>query len=105
MVELQQVGAGLYTTAALFNHSCDPNIVRANVGRSMVSVTTRHIPAGQEIVDCYGLPWYSKPRETRQEITEKFYKFKCGCEACEGRWGTSDMLASLSPQVDKVTSY
>ena len=34
--ELRPLGAGLYTTAALFNHSCDPNIVRCNVGRVMV---------------------------------------------------------------------
>ena len=30
LAELQQLGAGLYPTAALFNHSCDPNIVRYN---------------------------------------------------------------------------
>ena len=28
MASLQNLGAGLYPTAALFNHSCDPNIVR-----------------------------------------------------------------------------
>ena len=28
MARLQDLGAGLYPTAALFNHSCDPNIVR-----------------------------------------------------------------------------
>ena len=28
MASLQALGAGLYPTAALFNHSCDPNIVR-----------------------------------------------------------------------------
>ena len=28
MATLQDLGAGLYPTAALFNHSCDPNIVR-----------------------------------------------------------------------------
>ena len=28
MASLEDLGAGLYPTAALFNHSCDPNIVR-----------------------------------------------------------------------------
>ena len=98
LAELQQLGAGLYSTAALFNHSCDPNIVRCNVGRSMVSVTSRVIRRGEEIVDCYGLPWYSKTRDFRQEITSKFYKFSCVCRACSEHWSTSDMLATLTLQ-------
>ena len=28
MAKMSDLGAGLYPTAALFNHSCDPNIVR-----------------------------------------------------------------------------
>ena len=96
--ELKQLGAGLYSTAALFNHSCDPNIVRCNVGRAMVSVTSREIKKGEEIFDCYGLPWYSKTRDFRQEITSKFYKFSCGCRACAEQWSTSDMLATLTLQ-------
>ena len=96
--ELRQLGAGLYSTAALFNHSCDPNIVRCNVGRAMVSVTSRQIKMGEEIFDCYGLPWYSKTRDFRQEITSKFYKFSCGCQACAEQWSTSDMLATLTLQ-------
>ena len=104
MAELQELGAGLYPTAALFNHSCDPNIVRTNIGRSMISVTTRTIRAGEEIHDCYGLPWYSKTRDLRQEITSKFYKFSCQCPPCSETWVTSDMLASLSAQVATSSS-
>ena len=37
MAKCEGLGSGLYTTAALFNHSCHPNIMRVNVGRRMVS--------------------------------------------------------------------
>ena len=92
MASLKNLGAGLYPTAALFNHSCDPNIVRCNVGRRMVSVASRDIKRGEEISDCYGLPWYSMSRQSRQEITSKFYKFHCQCPPCLEQWPTSDLL-------------
>ena len=60
MTELHHLGAGLYPTAALFNHGCEPNIVRCNPGRVMVSVAARDIRPGEEIQDCYGLPWHSR---------------------------------------------
>ena len=93
MASLHNLGAGLYPTAALFNHSCDPNIVRSSVGRKMVSLASRDIKKGEEIFDCYGLPWYSKSLKERQEITQKFYKFQCGCPPCRDNWTTSDLLA------------
>ena len=36
MAKCEGLGSGLYPTAALFNHSCHPNIMRVNVGRRMV---------------------------------------------------------------------
>ena len=36
MAQVESLGSGLYPTAALFNHSCQPNIMRVNVGRRMV---------------------------------------------------------------------
>jgi len=96
MAEMKAIGAGLYPTAALFNHSCDPNIIRCNVGRKMISVASRDIQPGEEIQDCYGLPWYSKTRDERQNITNKFYKFSCICRACKDGWVTSDLLGLYS---------
>ena len=87
MAKIEALGSGLFTTAALFNHSCHPNIMRVNVGRRMVSappphcslvsghyqvsVACRDIPAGEEVTDCYGLPWYSVARERRQHVTSR----------------------------------
>jgi len=96
MAEMKPLGSGLYPTAALFNHSCDPNIMRCNIGRRMISVTSRVIMPGEEICDCYGLPWYSKTRDKRQEILSKFYKFSCRCRACSEGWVTSDLLGLYS---------
>ena len=36
-----------------------------------MSVACRDIPAGEEVTDCYGLPWYSVPRERRQHVTSR----------------------------------
>lgn len=103
MAEMKAVGAGLYPTAALFNHSCDPNIIRCNIGRRMISVTSRDIQPGEEIFDCYGLPWYSKGRDVRQSIQTKFYKFSCSCRACSEGWVTSDLLGLYSaPELSKL---
>jgi len=103
MAEMKPIGSGLYPTAALFNHSCDPNIIRCNIGRKMISVSSRDIEPGEEIFDCYGLPWYSKSRDMRQEIQTKFYKFSCGCRACSEGWVTSDLLGLYSvPELPKL---
>ena len=37
----------------------------------MFSVAARDISAGEELHDCYGLPWYSVARATRQDITSR----------------------------------
>ena len=56
--EIKSLGAGVYLTAALFNHSCDPSFMRCNVGKQMVSVTNKNIQQGQEISECYGQMYY-----------------------------------------------
>jgi len=98
MCEIQALGSGLYPTAALFNHSCDPNIMRVNVGKRMVSVACRDIAAGEELVDCYGLPWYKVPKEKRQYTCTRFYKFQCQCVPCEESWPVTDLLGLTIPK-------
>ena len=80
--EIKSLGAGVYLTAALFNHSCDPSFMRCNVGKSLVSVTNKNIGQGEEVSECYGQMYYSKSVETRQEQLRKHYKFDCECVAC-----------------------
>lgn len=39
--EIKSLGAGVFLTSALFNHSCDPSFMRCNFGKGMVSVANR----------------------------------------------------------------
>ena len=86
--EIKSLGAGVYLTGALFNHSCDPSFMRCNVGKDLVSVTNKNIQRGEEISECYGQMYYSKSLETRRSQLEKHYKFFCQCEACLYNWPT-----------------
>ena len=80
--EIKSLGAGVFLTGALFNHSCDPSFMRCNVGKHLVSVTNKNIAPGEEISECYGQMYYTKSLDTRQEQLKKHYKFDCECPAC-----------------------
>merc|ERR1719228_690000 len=86
--EIKSLGAGVFLTSALFNHSCDPSFMRCNFGKGMVSVANRTIRAGEEISECYGQMYYSKNLETRRAELRKHYKFECQCIPCLENWPT-----------------
>ena len=86
--QIKSLGAGVYLTSALFNHSCDPSFMRCNFGRGMVSVANRQIRAGDEISECYGQMYYGKSRDDRRQELERHYKFECCCLACLEDWPT-----------------
>ncbi|XP_023338753.1 SET and MYND domain-containing protein 4 isoform X2 [Eurytemora carolleeae] len=86
--QVKSLGAGVYCTAALYNHSCAPCFMRCNYGKSMVSVTNREIPEGDEITECYGQMYYTKTLEQRRGDLKKHYKFDCRCIACVENWPT-----------------
>lgn len=86
--EIKSLGAGVFPTCALFNHSCDPSFMRCNFGKGMVSVANRNILAGEEISECYGQMYYSKNLDTRRAELRKHYKFECQCLSCLEDWPT-----------------
>jgi hypothetical protein len=99
--EIKSLGAGVYPTCALFNHSCDPSFMRCNFGKGMVSVANRYVVpteedfsmlrnilAGEEISECYGQMYYSKNLDTRRAELRKHYKFECQCIPCLENWPT-----------------
>ena len=86
--QIKSLGAGVYLTSALFNHSCDPSFMRCNFGKGMVSVANRQIRAGEEISECYGQMYYGKSRDDRRQELERHYKFECCCLACLEDWPT-----------------
>jgi len=65
---LRSVGQAVRPTAALFNHSCDPNIVRVDSGKVMVGVAGREITAGEEVCDNYGRHYTQTIRDGRQQF-------------------------------------
>lgn len=68
---------------AIFNHSCDPNVLFVNKGDSMIFYTIKDIEKGEELYDHYidvNLPFME-----RKELLYKNYGFVCKCERCNIR--------------------
>merc|ERR1711915_218733 len=86
--QMKPIGAGIYVTAALFNHSCDPSFMRCNYGKKIVNITNRNIKKGQEISECYGQMYYNTAFEQRQRNLKLHYKFDCKCLPCVENWPT-----------------
>ena len=82
------IGAGVYPTLALFNHSCDPCIVRYYVEDHVVVQAIKNIRKGEEICENYGPIFFHSDREDRLSRLEKQYWFKCQCVACQENWPT-----------------
>jgi len=80
------IGAAVYPTLALFNHSCDPCIVRYYVEDFVVVQAIKNIYKGEEICENYGPIFFHSGREDRQMRLEKQYWFKCQCIACKENW-------------------
>ncbi|XP_012521783.1 SET and MYND domain-containing protein 4 [Monomorium pharaonis] len=94
----RNVGAAIYSTVSLVNHSCYPNVVRHSYPNGIVVVRAlRFIGKGCEILDCYGPHFLSENKLNRREILWKKYRFLCGCVACKQNW--------KFPLSDAITSY
>ncbi|TGZ37894.1 SET and MYND domain-containing protein 4 [Temnothorax longispinosus] len=85
--EPRNIGAAIYTTVSLVNHSCYPNVVRHSYPNGIVVVRAlRFIGKGCEILDCYGPHFLSESKLNRREFLWKKYRFLCGCDACKQNW-------------------
>lgn len=82
--EQVQLGQGLYPTASLLNHSCDPSTAVSFVGNKLVVRAVQGVKAGAELTLSYG------PQKGEQRTTERRkwlwerYTFVCNCAACTG---------------------
>ncbi len=78
---------GIYPLTSLFNHSCDPNVGRANLtdGR-LVIMATKDLKVGDELFMSYGYEFTTNDLEDRQENLAASYLFNCECIACENNW-------------------
>ncbi|QQP36548.1 Uncharacterized protein FKW44_021684, partial [Caligus rogercresseyi] len=60
------IGAGVYPTLAMFNHSCDPSVVRYYVEDVVCVQAIKNITKGDEINENYGPIFFHSPKEERQ---------------------------------------
>ncbi|RZC42755.1 SET and MYND domain-containing protein 4 [Asbolus verrucosus] len=93
------IGAGLYPTLALFNHSCDPSIVRYNIGSRMVVRTIKPVKAGDIIYENYGPMYTTMGVEERRANLQERYWFECYCTPCQEEW---PLFENMDPNQIKV---
>ena len=91
-----EIGAAIYATLSLFNHSCTPAVTRHFHGDVCIVRTVRAIHPGEEVADNYGAVYEVQPRDVRRyEILEPQYYFTCNCDACVNDWPQFDVLQTL----------
>lgn len=76
------VATGIYPSASMMNHSCDPNIINIFVGQYLIVRASRDIGQNEEIFNCYGPHYRHMTTEDRQKILKSQYCFTCKCKAC-----------------------
>ncbi|XP_042229115.1 SET and MYND domain-containing protein 4-like isoform X3 [Homarus americanus] len=82
----ESLGAAIYPTLALFNHSCHSAQVRLFSGNQVITKTIRQIRKGDLIPENYGQSFTSKIKSERKAELADRYWFECNCEACQKDW-------------------
>ncbi|CAH1964942.1 unnamed protein product [Acanthoscelides obtectus] len=80
------IGVGIYPTASLLNHDCQPAVTRHFVGKSIVLKTSRPLAPNEMVAENYGPIFSRKPIQQRQRSLLSRYWFKCECLACTYNW-------------------
>lgn len=89
-----EIGAGIYATLSLFNHSCSPNVIRNFIGDTVVVRLLCSITADdQELLDNYGCLSPMMDKSERQQKLADQYRFQCQCQPCVDQWPKYDQLA------------
>ncbi|XP_031636986.1 SET and MYND domain-containing protein 4-like [Contarinia nasturtii] len=86
------IGAALYTTLCLFNHSCNPSIVRYFKNTTVHAISIRNMKPGEQVCENYGPLYSQNSRADRQKKLKDFYWFGCACEACQQNWPVYDEM-------------
>ena len=92
----RELGAGIYATLSLFNHSCNPVVTRNFYKDICIVRAISVISKGSEITDNYGVVFQLHSREERNKYLNPQYFFDCCCSACKEDWPTfADSLKKL----------
>lgn len=97
---LVEIGAGIYETLSMFNHSCDPSVVRTFYeGNTCVMNALSPINRSEQVYDNYGCLYATHDAGSRTKELQSQYYFQCCCPACMGNW---PLYHSLSYDDDPV---
>ncbi|CAK1548167.1 unnamed protein product [Leptosia nina] len=80
------LAGAVFPTLALFNHSCDPGVVRYFAGPYVVVRAVKIIKKGEEVAENYGPIFTTTPKEKRQTTLKDQYWFDCACVPCQQNW-------------------
>ncbi|XP_046398326.1 SET and MYND domain-containing protein 4-like [Ischnura elegans] len=80
------LGGALYPSLVLFNHSCEPGVVRYFKGSSVVVRAIRGANVGEMVAENYGPIYTRQPRDRRQAHLRSTYWFNCECRPCKEDW-------------------
>lgn len=80
------LAGAVFPTLALFNHSCDPSVVRYFCGSKIVVRAVKNIKKGEEIGENYGPIFTTVPKEKRRADLKERYWFECHCIPCKQNW-------------------
>lgn len=80
------LGGGVFPTLALFNHSCDPGVVRYFLGTCVVVRAIKNINSGEMVAENYGPIFTQVVQSERQTTLKNQYWFDCTCIPCSENW-------------------
>jgi len=86
LVSLSSVVYTCQVVASLFNHSCEPSLVRASWGSRLVLAAGREVEEGEELTDMYTVHWTEYTLEERRQYLDRVFHFLCKCHACCNAW-------------------
>ncbi|XP_023940800.1 SET and MYND domain-containing protein 4 [Bicyclus anynana] len=72
----------IFPSAAMMNHSCDPNIINTFYKSRLIVRCARELSAGAEVLNCYGPHRAREPTAQRRAQLRAQYMFACACSAC-----------------------
>ncbi|XP_015783391.1 SET and MYND domain-containing protein DDB_G0273589 [Tetranychus urticae] len=78
----KEIGMGLYASASLISHSCDPNCEKYFICDKILILSRAPIEKGEEITISYGPNAVVHSYHQRQALLESTHGFKCSCKLC-----------------------
>lgn len=87
---------------ALFNQSCDPNVVHIYDGNKQMCTTIKPVKKGQQLFITYYKDLLMKSTHERQKKLRDTFKFTCQCSRCVPKFRNID---SLTMQQDPNFQY